>query len=81
MSLSNENIVLLSKFALKAKIHIGLVKIKAMFTNPRYASNILIKAGLSDNQELVDLTKMVSHELNVNLIEIAAIEAYIQYLY
>ncbi len=77
MNISNENLMLLSKFAAKAKKHIGLVKLERIFTNPHYASNILIKAGLSDNQELSKLTKIVSSELNLNVIEMSAIECYI----
>lgn len=77
MSLSNESLILLSKFAVKAKKHIGLVKVKDMFTNKHYANNILIKASLSDDQELATLTKMVSQQLNLNVIEMNAIEAYI----
>jgi hypothetical protein len=77
VNLSNENLRLLSKFAAKAKKHIGLIKLERIFTNPHYASNILIKAGLSDNQELSKLTKMVNSELNINVIEMTAIECYI----
>lgn len=77
MNLSNENLLLLSKFAVKAKKHIGLVKLERIFTNPHYASNVLTKAGLSDNQELTALTKMVSTELNLNVIEMSAIECYV----
>lgn len=80
MNLSNKNLVLLAKFAVKAKKHIGLVKVIEMFTNPQYASNVLIKARLSDNQELAELTKEMSSELNVNVILIGAIEGYINTL-
>lgn len=77
MNLSNEKLMLLSKFAAKAKKHIGLVKLERILTNPHYASNILTKAGLSDNQELTQLTKMVNGELNLNLVEMNAIERYV----
>ena len=57
MTLTNQNLIVLSKFAIKAKKHIGLVKVIEMFTNQEYASQILTRATLSDDQELIDLTK------------------------
>lgn len=80
MNINNKNLVLLAKFAVKAKKHIGVVKVSELFTNPQYASSVLIKARLSDNQELVELTKEMTSELNVNVILIDAIEAYINTL-
>ena len=77
MNLSVENLMLISKFAKKAKTHIGLVKVKEVFTNPYYASKVLIKAGLSDNQELAELTKEICSALNVNITAIGASERYI----
>ena len=77
MNINNKNLVLLAKFAVKAKKHIGGVKVLELFTNPLYASKVLIKARLSDSQELAELTKEVTRELNVNVILIGAIDAYI----
>jgi len=80
MTLNNQNLIALSKFALKAKRHIGLVMTKEMTHNQHYANDILIKATLSDDQELIDLTKKISIELNVGVEVIAAIESYINSL-
>ncbi len=80
MTLNNQNLIALSKFALKAKRHIGLVMTKEMTHNQYYANDILIKATLSDDQELIDLTKKISIELNVGVEVIAAIESYINSL-
>ncbi len=80
MTLNNQNLIALSKFALKAKRHIGLVMTKEMTHNQHYANDILIRATLSDDQELVDLTKKISIELNVGVEVIAAIESYINSL-
>ena len=72
--------VLLSKFATKAKKHIGMVELNKMFSSPRYANNIFIKARLSEDKELAILTKIVNQELNLNAIEISSIEAYLDSL-
>lgn len=80
MTLNNQNLIVLSKFALKAKRHIGLVMAKEMTINQHYANDMLIKATLSNDQELIDLTKKISIELNVGVEVIAAIEAYINSL-
>jgi hypothetical protein len=80
MTLNNQNLIALSKFALKAKRHIGLVMTKEMTNNQHYANDILIKATLSEDRELIDLTKKISVELNVGVEVIAAIESYINSL-
>ena len=80
MTLNNQNLIALSKFALKAKRHIGLVMTKEMTNNQHYANDILIKATLSEDRELIDLTKKISVELNVGVEIIAAIESYINSL-
>lgn len=77
MHLNNETLVLLAKFAAKAKKHIGMVELNKMFTNQHYANNIFIKARLSDNKELAIMTKIVNQELNLNTIEMSSIEAYL----
>ena len=80
MHLNNETLVLLSKFAIKAKKHIGIVELNKMFTSQQYANNIFIKARLSDDKELAILTKIVNQELNLNAIEMNSIEAYLDTL-
>lgn len=80
MTLTNQNLMTLSKFALKAKKHIGLVKAVEMFNNQQYACDILVQATLSDNDELIDLTKKISSEFNVGTNLISAIESYISSL-
>ena len=77
MTLNNQNLMVMSKFALIARKHIGLVKVAEMYSNEEYACNILAKATLSDNQELVNFTKLISHELNVGITLINTIESYI----
>ena len=72
---------MLSKFATKAKKHIGMVELNKMFSSQHYANNIFIKARLSDDKELAILTKIVNQELNHNPIEIKSIEAYLETLY
>lgn len=57
MTLTNNNLMILSKFAMIAKKHIGLVKAVEMFNDRQYAYDILIKATLSDCNDLIDLTK------------------------
>ena len=80
MHLNNETLVLLAKFATKAKKHIGIVELNKMFTSQQYANNIFIKARLSDDKELAILTKIVNQELNLNAIEMNSIETYLNTL-
>lgn len=77
MILNNQNLMVMSKFALLARKHIGLVKVAEMYINEEYACNILAKATLSDNQELINFTKLISQELNVGINLINTIESYI----
>ncbi|PPC88366.1 MAG: hypothetical protein CTY37_01205 [Methylotenera sp.] len=77
MTLTNQNLIVLSKFASKAKKHIGLVKVADMVNNEQYAIDIFAQAALSANQELVDLTKKISQELELGINLINAIESYI----
>lgn len=80
MSLTNKNLIELSKFANKAKKHIGLIKAVEMFHDQQYACDILVKATLSDNDDLIDLTKKISSELNIAVNLISSIEFYINSL-
>ena len=77
MILNNQNLMVMSKFALLARKHIGLVKVAEMYINEEYACNILAKATLSDNQELINFTKLISQEFNVGINLINTIESYI----
>lgn len=77
MILNNKNLMVLSKFALQARKHIGLIKVAEMCSNEQYACNILVKATLSDSQELVNFTKLISQEFDVGINLINAIETYI----
>lgn len=62
---------------MKAKKHIGLVKALEILNDEQYACDILAQATLSDNQELIDLTKKISNEFDVGVNLISAIESYI----
>lgn len=77
MTLTNKNLMELSKFAIKAKKHIGLVKAVEMFNDQQYACDILVKATLSDNGDLINLTKKISSEFNIGVNLISSIESYI----
>ncbi len=77
MILTNQTIAALSQFAIKARKDIGVVKAANMVNDPKYACNLLIQATLSENDELVTLTKKISSELNIGMVLINAIETYI----
>lgn len=77
MNLTNQHLIELSKFASKAKKHIGLVKVADMVNNEQYAIDLLAQAALSGNQELVDLSKKISQEFELGINLINAIESYI----
>ncbi len=80
MTLTNQNLIVLSTFSIKARKFVGTVKAIEMFTDQRYASDMLIKATLSNDDELIDLTKKVSSELHIGTNVISAIESYINSL-
>ena len=69
--------MLLTKFALKAKPHIGAVKVSEMYNNELYAFNVLTKATLTSEIELIDLSKRISGEFAIGVNLINAIERYI----
>lgn len=77
MTLTNHTIATLSKFAIKARKDIGVVKAFNMINDPKYACDLLIQATLSENDELVTLTKEISNQLNIGTVLINAIETYI----
>lgn len=76
--LNNQSLMLLSKFALKAKKHLGLVKVMQMINSEQYAYKTLTQAALSDDKDLVDLTKRICHELHVGMDVVDAIDMYIE---
>ena len=77
MTLTNQNIIVLSKFALKAKKHIGIVKVADLVSNEQYAVDVFAQAMLSGNTELIHLTKKISLEFELGVNIINAIESYI----
>jgi len=70
----------MSKFAAKAKKHIGLVKLTEMHTDDNYAFDILIKAAMTDDIELLKLTKSISEQMNIKVDLIIAVQSYINIL-
>ena len=79
MTLTNQNLIVLSKFAIKVKKHIDLVKAAEMLNDKQYACDILAQATLSNNQELVDLKK-ISNDLDIGGNLISVLESYIHEL-
>lgn len=79
MTLNNQNLMLLTKFALKAKSHIGIVKIAKMFNNELYAFDMLSQAALTGNQELIGLSQEINYEFQLEISKhlINAMESYI----
>lgn len=76
--LNNQSLMLLSKFALKAKKHLGLIKVMQMINSEQYAYKTLTQAALTDDKDLVDLTKRICHELHVGMDVVDAIDMYIE---
>ena len=77
MTLDNKRLMSLTKFALKAKNHIGAVKVADMYYNELYAFDTLIKAILIGDKELIELSKNIIYEFELGINLINAIEAYI----
>jgi hypothetical protein len=80
MPFSNKNLIDLSQFTIKAKGHIGMVKVADMIQDEQYATEVLVKAALSENAELASLSKLLSSEFNSSVALVDSSEAYIQYL-
>lgn len=76
MTLTNQKVIEVSKFALKAKKHIGLVKLAEMYTNQNYAVDILIKSVLTGDNELIKLIKPICVQLNIGVDLIIAVQSY-----
>ena len=75
MPLSNKNLMEISHFAMTAKKHIGNVKASDMLSDSDYACDVLIKASLSDDYDLVQLSKKIGNDFHFSLMQ--AIEDYI----
>ncbi len=80
MPLTNRNLMDLSKFAMKAKKHIGLVRATEMLHDQQYACNVLVQAALSNDNELINLTKKISIEFDIGIHLINSSESYINSL-
>lgn len=76
MALTNQNVIEVSQFALKAKKHIGFVKLAEIYTNQNYAVDILIKAVLTGDSELIKLVKSICIQLNIGIDLIIAVQSY-----
>ena len=70
--------MLLYKFALKAKKQLGAVKVIQMVKYEKYAYETLTYAAMSDDKDLVDVAKEVSHELDIGKYLVSAIDSFIQ---
>lgn len=77
INLNNQNLMLLTQFALKAKTYVGLVKVTNMFNNELYAFNVLAHANLSDNVELLELSQKISYEFEIGFNLINATKSFI----
>lgn len=77
LTLNNQNLMLLTQFALKAKPLIGAVKVTEMVHNGPYTLDILIKAAVTGELELVDLSKKISYEFKIGFNLINSIASYI----
>lgn len=75
MPLSNKNLMEISHFAMKAKKHIGHVKASDMLSDSDYACDVLIRASLSDDYDLVQLSKKIGSDFHFSLMQ--AVEDYI----
>lgn len=70
--------MLLYKFALKAKRQLGAVKVIEMVNDEKYAYKTLTYAVMSEDKDLVEVAKEVSHELNIGKYLVSAIDSFIQ---
>lgn len=80
MSLNRKNLLNISKFTQKAKKCIGTVKSTEILNNKSYANDVLINAVLSGDDELVELSKLMFKEVNVDVNLICSVESYINNL-
>ncbi len=77
---TSKTLINFSRFTQEAKKHFGLVKSVEMFNNPQYASNKLIQAILTDNNDLILLSKIICDELKIDIRLIESVETYISEL-
>ena len=77
LALNYHNLMLLTQFALKAKPLIGVVKVSEMLNNELYTLDILIKATVTGELELIELSRKISHECRLGFNLINAIASYI----
>lgn len=74
--LNYHNLTLLNQFESKAKPLIGAVKVSEMLNNELYTFDISIKAAITGDLELIDLSKKLNHESKTVFNLINAIESY-----
>lgn len=77
LALNYHNLSLLNQFALKAKPIIGVIKVSEMLNNEHYMLDILIKAAVTGEPELVDLSRKIAQESRTCYYLINAISSYI----
>lgn len=80
MVLSNQTIATLSKFTLKARKDLGIVKVTDIINNQRFAYNLFVQATFSQDVDLMSLTVKLSDELNIEKNMIQALKSYIDSL-
>lgn len=78
MTLNNKNLMLLNKFSLAAKKHLGAIKVSDMINDEQYAYNTLTIAATSNNRELVEISKEVSTQLQIGTDVVSAIDSFFQ---
>lgn len=77
LTLNNQSLMLMTQFALANKDFIGDVKVTEMFRNVHYTFDVLVKALLTGDRKLAELTKKISYEFEIGFNLITAIESYI----
>lgn len=74
----NQKLILIGNFVLKAKSHLGAIRLSEMLNIDQYAFDILVKAILTGDNELIEISKKVSHESNIGFNVISAVNSYVQ---
>jgi hypothetical protein len=74
--LSNQALATLSKLSHKMRKLIGPVKVNNMVADEQYAFSVLVEAVLSEQDELISLSKKVSQEVGIEHYLINALIAY-----
>lgn len=69
--------MLLTKFALKAKNQIGAIKVSEIFNDELYAFDMLARASMANDSELVDLSLKISYEFEIGFNLVNAMKTYI----